>query len=256
MVEKNKMKESWEEKARVNAYHWVDSTEVDWDKEKYYQKGKTDVENYFLSHLRSSGISEEKMKSMNVLDIGCGTGRLMRGMAPYFASVDGIDISDEMISKAKVDNAEIKNLSFHVGDGVSLDVISNQKYDLIYSFIVFQHIPNRKFIKNYFLNSYKHLKDGGFFIAQVRGYPGKLMHGLSEKNYKGFDTFYIALNRKLGVPIPYVRKYNTVFGAFYKPFEIEGLAKRAGFSDIEIRKDEQDERYLWVFARKHKAMVK
>lgn len=250
-VEK-KMKKSWNDKAVVNAYHWVDSTEGIWEKEAYYERGKQEAERYFLNFLLNSGKSKTDIKKMKALDIGCGTGRLVRGLAPFFESVEGIDISQEMIQKAKSDNKGIGNILFSLGNGVNLGEDKDSFFDFVYSFIVFQHIPSRVVIRNYFREVFRVLKEDGNFKVQVRGYPGGMPIKLSEWNYYGFDSFYIGLTRKKGIPFPLVRAYDTVYGAFFKKHELQKIVEGMGFKDVKIEQERENQRYLWVSAKKQK----
>ena len=54
-----------------------------------------------------------------VLEIGCGTGIVTLGVAPYARRVVGTDISPEMIAvaQAKADREGVANVEFRVGDG-------------------------------------------------------------------------------------------------------------------------------------------
>jgi len=56
------------------------------------------------------------------LEIGCGTGIISLGIAPYAAAVIGIDLSPEMveIAQRKAERQGVANVDFRVGDGYSL----------------------------------------------------------------------------------------------------------------------------------------
>jgi len=99
-----------------------------------------------------------------VLDFGCGVGRLVIPFAQIADEVTGVDISDSMIAEAKK-NCEVngvKNINFVK----SIDDCSNLagQYNLIHSYIVFQHIPNKRGIK-IFKNLLKYLEPGGICVA-------------------------------------------------------------------------------------------
>ena len=76
-----------------------------------------------------------------ILDYGCGVGRLVVPFADQAPEVVGIDVSQTMLAHARV-NCEKFGLSsvrlIHYDDLKSLDPSS---FDLIHSYIVFQHIP-------------------------------------------------------------------------------------------------------------------
>ena len=90
----------------------------------------------------------------NVLEIGCGIGRLLAPLADIYKGCNfyGIDISDEMIKLApKRDNIKYQELADNL--------------DLVYSMLVFQHIEHQEKI-NYAKLAYDNLKNGGNIYFQ------------------------------------------------------------------------------------------
>jgi len=90
----------------------------------------------------------------NVLEIGCGIGRLLVPLAEKYNECNfyGIDISDEMIKLApKKDNIKYQELA--------------DNFDLVYSMLVFQHIDHQEKIK-YIKLAYEKLKVGGILFFQ------------------------------------------------------------------------------------------
>jgi cyclopropane fatty-acyl-phospholipid synthase-like methyltransferase len=90
----------------------------------------------------------------NVLEIGCGIGRLIVPLADKYPECNfhGIDISDEMIKLAPKRN----NIKYQ-------EIINN--LDLVYSMLVFQHIEHKEKI-NYIKLAHDNLKDGGSLFFQ------------------------------------------------------------------------------------------
>ena len=90
----------------------------------------------------------------NVLEIGCGIGRLIVPLADMHKNCNfyGIDISDKMIELApKRDNIKYQEL------------VNN--LDFVYSMLVFQHIEHQEKI-NYINLAYEKLKVGGNLFFQ------------------------------------------------------------------------------------------
>ena len=90
----------------------------------------------------------------NVLEIGCGIGRLLVPLADKHNECNfyGIDISNEMISLApKRNNIKYQEVT--------------DKLDLVYSMLVFQHIEHQEKI-NYIKLAYDKLKNGGSIFFQ------------------------------------------------------------------------------------------
>lgn len=84
---------------------------------------------------------DREFKPKSVLDFGCGTGRLVIPFAMRFEKVVGLDISKDILEIARQNAAkrDLKNIQFYLSDD-NLTEISDQTFDLINSFIVFQHI--------------------------------------------------------------------------------------------------------------------
>jgi len=90
----------------------------------------------------------------NVLEIGCGIGRLVIPLADKYSNCNfyAIDVSDEMINLApKRDNIKYQELTDNL--------------DFVYSMLVFQHIEHQEKIK-YINLAYKKLKVGGNLFFQ------------------------------------------------------------------------------------------
>lgn len=237
------MQQEWEERAHTNAYHWVMSTENAWDKEKYYKTGEDHVAEYVLPFLKQENIPQEEYSTFTMLDIGCGTGRLTRALAKVGAAVTGIDISQEMIQKAKEDNAEISNATFVLGSGKGLDPLPDNAFDFCYSFIVFQHIPDKAVIHNYFHEIKRVLKPGRKAKFQVRGTPGNPPGKVIW--FIGFRRFYIALCiwRKI-LPVVWIHTYGTVYGACFRKNELKHTLTKVGFTKVNTYYE--TDQHLWA----------
>lgn len=75
------------------------------------------------------------------LDFGCGVGRLVIPFAARFGSVVGVDVSPSMIEEA-----ERNCRRFGAGNASFVRSLeeSGDRFDLVHSYIVLQHIPTRK----------------------------------------------------------------------------------------------------------------
>jgi SAM-dependent methyltransferase len=103
-----------------------------------------------------------------ILEIGCGVGRLLIPLASRLTVAHGVDISPVMIEKSKEYLSGIPNVKTALTDG-SLAHIANESLDFVFSFIVFQHIPERVPIRRYVEEAARVLKPGGVFRFQVDG---------------------------------------------------------------------------------------
>lgn len=159
--------------------HLTDQMRIDWnrrgaeDHRLHIAAGHQSSEETFLASgeqdlagLVLDGIDLES--HAEALEIGCGVGRLLLPLAKRVATVYGVDISPVMIKKSKDYTAKTRNVFTSVTDG-TLASRPDASLDLVFSFIVFQHIPDRAPIRTYVEESSRVLKPGGVLRFQVDG---------------------------------------------------------------------------------------
>ena len=78
-----------------------------------------------------------------VLDLGCGTGRLLNRLATKFPNLHGtgLDLSPEMLHQARVHKKFRKRLIFIQGNAESLPFTEGQ-FDAVFNTISFLHYPH------------------------------------------------------------------------------------------------------------------
>ncbi|MGK7875642.1 MAG: class I SAM-dependent methyltransferase [Xenococcaceae cyanobacterium] len=79
----------------------------------------------------------------NVLDLGCGTGRLLNRLAAQFPTLQGtgLDLSGKMIREARQCNQHGVRLIYIRGNAESLPFAKGQ-FDAVFNTISFLHYPN------------------------------------------------------------------------------------------------------------------
>jgi ubiquinone/menaquinone biosynthesis C-methylase UbiE len=79
----------------------------------------------------------------NVLDLGCGTGRLLNRLCDRFSDLKGtgLDLSMQMLHQARQRNQHHPQLIFVRGNAESLPFADNQ-FDAVFNTISFLHYPN------------------------------------------------------------------------------------------------------------------
>ena len=97
----------------------------DADREAFFASGEADIAQIF-------DLIDFAPKS--ALDFGCGVGRLTRALAKRVDRVAGVDAAESMLRIAR---ENVPDVSFST-------TIPNERFDLIVSLIVFQHIPVKR----------------------------------------------------------------------------------------------------------------
>ncbi len=135
----------WEHFGRTDPY-WAVSTADRFRSDKLDNKAREEFfsagENYIARIIETIRTRlDVGFQPTRALDFGCGVGRLVFPLARRCESVVGVDVSDSMLreagAQAKAQN--ITNVCWVKGDDELSGVTG--RFDLINSYIVFQHIP-------------------------------------------------------------------------------------------------------------------
>ena len=104
------------------------------------------------------------------LDFGCGVGRLTIPFAAYFDRLVGVDISPTMLEKlgANCKAAGVENVT----PCLTSDPWEDEgPFDLINSYLVFQHLPDDRQLADYLLRIGSSLTDRGVCVLQFDSRP-------------------------------------------------------------------------------------
>ena len=154
------MRADWDRRARENAPFYVCTTASD-TPASFAESGERDLELHVLDGLPVS-------RDWRVLEIGCGVGRLVKPLSSRVARVVGVDVSDEMLRRARDYCAGSSNVLLQRTDG-RLDFLAADSFDFVFSHIVFQHLPRKAYVETYFREAFRVLAPGGIFRVQVDG---------------------------------------------------------------------------------------
>lgn len=158
-----RMKKDWDERAKQNAKHYIMTEKPEWSLDDFFASGEAHIQQFVDPFLKRYGIT----KPGHVLELGCGIGRLTKSLSKRFEHVDAVDVSLEMIKEAKRLLGSIGNIRFLVNNGKDLRSCGSGRYDMVFSYIVLQHIPDQKIVYNYFREFGRVLKVGGLFLFQA-----------------------------------------------------------------------------------------
>ncbi len=163
----NRMRAEWNERAKEDAHYYVAFGRRDQDDAEFYATAKDLVGELVGELKRLPAIA----KSRRALEIGCGPGRLLRPLSQYFNQIYGVDVSDAMISLAKEKLADIPNAFPHAIGGSDLKLFPDRHFDFVYSYAVFQHIPDPEVVFSYLHETIRVLRPGGIARLQINGLP-------------------------------------------------------------------------------------
>lgn len=163
-----KMRADWDQRARENARHYVNTANTRWTDDEFFASGETTVAEEILTDM--GNICQGKPAGgMRVLEIGCGAGRVTRALAKLFGEVHAVDVSGEMVRQAALALHAYPNAHVYQNNGKDLTVVPEREFDFAFSSIVFQHIPSREVIENYVREVHRLLRPGALFKFQVQG---------------------------------------------------------------------------------------
>ena len=161
------MRRYWDERAKENAAWYVDTSlrYDDPDLEQFFATGRAIVEQALAD------CPTDWVPGGTAVEIGSGLGRIALALADRFDEVIGVDISAEMIERAR-ELVSDERVSFQVGSGSSLQPIADGSANFVLSFTVFQHIPVPEVIEGYIVEAGRVLQPGGLLAFQWNNSPG------------------------------------------------------------------------------------
>jgi ubiquinone/menaquinone biosynthesis C-methylase UbiE len=108
--------------------------------------------------------SLESVELLEILELGCGTGKNTEWLVSRAKHLIGADFSEEMLAKAK-EKITANNVEFHQIDLREKWQFSDSKFDLITCSLALEHIENIHFI---FQEANRVLRKGGkFYIGEL-----------------------------------------------------------------------------------------
>jgi SAM-dependent methyltransferase len=211
----------WQKWGKENPYFGVwsypkflNANLTEQSREEFFQSGERHVDHVY--HVIQTKLRND-FQPRRVLDFGCGVGRVLIPFARRAETVVGIDVSQGMLEEAAHNCQERGLEGVRLLHADELDRLDPNSFDLVHSYIVFQHIPIqkgerllRKLISLIAIGgigvihlTYSDVRSAirrGVFAVRVRS---NLMHGL----------FNLAQGRSYSWPLMLMNRYsmNRVF---------------------------------------------
>lgn len=154
-----RMQSDWDERADEDAFHFIGTSYDTSDIDYFFKMGEDHAKKSIDPILEDW--DDYPLEGGTALDIGCGAGRMTRALADRFGHVVGIDVSEKMIERAKSLNENYSNIEFYSNDGEQYTAIDDTSIDFVFSYVVFQHFPNKSVIKSNVNEISRVLKTGG-----------------------------------------------------------------------------------------------
>ena len=214
-----KMQLDWDERARENARFYIVDSNENWTEDEFYRLGQQTVAQEILTDMHNICQGKEP-RTMEVLEIGCGAGRVTRAFADLFGEVHAVDVSGEMVRLARAACADKSNAFIYQNSGMDLDVLGQRTFDFAFSICCFHHIPSRDIIENYIREVGRLLRPGALFKFEVQGYV--------ELDSKPDDTWY-------GIP--------------FSDAQVVAMAERCGFEPRHRVGAGEERFWLWFFKK-------
>ena len=167
-----------------------------------FEYSQRDIDNQ-MQHVRTLAVD---LPHKRALDFGCGLGRTTQALARHFDEVDGIDIAPSFIELAKKYNRHADRCRYHVNERDDLGMFSENCFDLIWCYGVFQVLEPR-YCASYIREFFRVLAPGGLVVFHQTTRPGVTFKGLILRTVpKTLRNLY------------YKRRYG---------FEVHGMSRRS-----------------------------
>jgi ubiquinone/menaquinone biosynthesis C-methylase UbiE len=233
---KHTMKDQWDRISTENAFFGVLSRDGyenpdAVDAKQFWKTGREDVESFMKL------LDFDNSKPLHMLEIGCGLGRMTQHFSSLFGKIYAVDVSEEMLSRAKGYWGHLHNVEWILGSGESLQPMASESVDLVFSVWVLQHIPDPNAVLNYIRESERVLKRNGVALLQFRVIPTR--SALPALKYLIFTHWpspvtkfliriWDAMKGHSGLRAKFAREYEAWRGCALRASAIEAVAAKTG----------------------------
>jgi SAM-dependent methyltransferase len=140
-----------------------------------YSLGSPDILDRATSEIVARLDRWELLRSdINVLDIGCGIGRIERALAPRVGAITAIDISPGMVEEARRRCRDLPNVSFEQCNGRDLAAFGDGSFDLVLAVDSFPYLfaADPAIVAEHVRGAARLLRPGGALVILNFSYRG------------------------------------------------------------------------------------
>lgn len=188
-----------------------------------------------------SGLMDSLQQGIQVLDLGCGSGRALNKMARLFPNSQfrGIDLSESAIATAREESQyrALSNIQFEVQDATRFDAV--EQYDLITTFDAIHDQAHPDIVLK---NIYRALKPDGVYLMQdiraATNVAGNMDHPAAPFLYTVSCMHCMTVSLAQG---------GMGLGAMWGKEKALSMLKAAGFTQVTIKQLEHDfQNYYYI----------
>jgi SAM-dependent methyltransferase len=227
----NEMRERWDLRARSDAFAYIETVRDVPDADGFFELGE-----HFARVLVDPELGH--VARGRALDLGCGLGRVTRALAHRFDEVVGVDVSTEMVRRAKElhPEEEFPNVTFEATDGLHFP-LDGDSVDFVFSYEVFQHLPTREVMRQNLAEVARVLRGDGLALIHVHRAPWPGAYWLARAKRAVPDPLWARIKRWLGRGDPLTSDATFRGTAPLKREEIARLWGSAGLAIVELGED-------------------
>lgn len=167
------MRRDWDERAKKNAFHYIASWREEWDLNSFLASGEEDYQRFVLPALeRCKIVPSGKV----MVELGCGAGRMTSNFALHYTRVVALDLSVEMLERARQVHSMQRNILWLRASGADLACLRSDSADFVFSYLVLQHLPSEDLVFAYVREILRVLQPGGAFLFQFNGSSSPTMN--------------------------------------------------------------------------------
>ncbi len=191
----SRMKGDWDCRALENHRWFINTVSIDQSDDEFFEGGKREVQESLLPDFRQvlGGLNP---RDLRLLEIGCGVGRMTCHLAEIFGEVWAVDVSGEMIRKARQRFGHISNIKWIEYDGIDVGALPENYFDLAFSIYVYQHVPSKEVISGSIASVFSRLRPGGSYKFQTNGIENSDYEEIEKDTWTG-TTFTACAIREL-----------------------------------------------------------
>lgn len=160
------MRRDWDDRARRDAFHYIASWKQDWDINSFLASGERDHATLVSPVLERCGVSAH---GEVMVELGCGAGRMTPSFARGYKRVLALDLSAEMLQRARQIHVGQQNILWLRVGGADLACLASASADFVFSYLVLQHLPTEELVFGYIREFLRVLRPGGAFLFQFNG---------------------------------------------------------------------------------------